>query len=87
MDASTLKLPADVVLSPVARRILEVLSRYTVFPWPVLQAQCRRTGADPAALTIAEARPLVALLGDGVARFTSPQKGEQVKAELLALLG
>jgi hypothetical protein len=83
---STLKLPADVTLSPVAQTVLEVMSRYTVFPWPVLLAQCRRVGADPAALTAAEARPLVPFLAEGVARFTSPLKGEQVKAELLAAL-
>ncbi len=77
-----LRVPANVQLSPMAERVLAILSHHTAFPWPVLMAQCQRCNLDPAQIGAAEVKQLAPLLSAGVARFTSPQKGAQVLAEL-----
>ncbi len=73
-------------LSPLAERVLGVLRFYTAFSWPVLRAQCDRLSLSPATLNAAQLPPLIPLLAAGVARFTSPLKGEQVRRELELLL-
>lgn len=78
--------PPGVSLVPLSREVFQVLARHTAFPWPVLSTQCKRQGVDPGALTAADLRGLIPHLASGVARFTSPDRGEQVRVELLALL-
>jgi hypothetical protein len=77
-----LKVPANIELSSLAERVLVVLSRYTAFSWPVLAAQCKRYNVDLAHLTANNLKLIAPHLAAGVARFTSPQKGEQALAEL-----
>ena len=79
---TTSALPPGVSLSHLSEQVFEVLARYTTFPWPVLSTQCKRLGLDPAFLTSADLRRLIPLLTAGVARFTSPLKGEQARREL-----
>jgi len=80
------QLPGGVTLGPLSSRVFEVLARYTAFPWPVLMAQAKRAGHDPTQLTPVSLRQIIPLLSSGVARFTSPQKGEAARQELEALL-
>lgn len=80
-------LPAGVELGRLSARVFEVLERHTAFPWPVLVAQCKRHGLEPADLSASELETLVPFLAKGVARFTSPANGEHVRRELLQLLG
>lgn len=79
------KLPAGVVLGPLSRAVFDVLAVHTVFPWPVLSAQCQRAGCSPSDLTTAELRTLIPALAASVGRFTSPEKEAAVRRELLAL--
>jgi hypothetical protein len=79
-------LPEGVILAPLSRRVFDVLARHTVFPWPVLSAQCRRHCLDPRALSPADLERVLPHLVSGVTRFTTPAKGELVRAALAALL-
>lgn len=80
------KLPAGVVLGPLSRAIFDVLAVHTVFPWPVLSAQCQRAGCLPSALSPAELKTLIPALSASVGRFTSPEKEAAVRKALSALL-
>lgn len=77
--------PEGVRLNPLSERVFEVLARYTSFPWPVMQAQCKRVDANPEALTPADLKRAAEHIATGVARFTSPQNGEKVLDELMKL--
>lgn len=79
------RLPPGIALNPLSQRVVDLLERNTVFPWPVLMAQCKRFNVDPAALTPATLAPVVDAIADGVARFTSPAKGDEVRRALHTL--
>lgn len=81
------KLPTGVTLGPLSAAVFDVLSNYTAFPWPVLSAQCKRSGANPSALTMVELRKVLPDLAASVGRFTSPEKEQAVRKalELLTL--
>ncbi|UJR85633.1 hypothetical protein [Sandaracinus amylolyticus] len=49
-----------------------------------MQAQCRREDLDPTSLSKTDVERLVPHLATVVARFTSPEKGEQVADALRA---
>jgi hypothetical protein len=85
-DDDLKQLPGGVTLGPLSRQVFEVLARYTAFPWPVMTAQAKRVGHDPTQLSPMALRQLIPLLSAGVARFTSPQKGDAARQELEALL-
>jgi hypothetical protein len=85
MELNSNKLPSGAVMSPLAREVFRILERYTVFPWPILAAQCKRAGTDPLHLDTVRLAVLIPLLAAGVGRFTSPEKESAVKRELLGL--
>ena len=76
------QLPLGVTLGPLSLQVFDVLAKYTAFPWPVMVAQCKRCGVDAANLTPASLRQVIPYLSSGVARFTSPQKGDAARREL-----
>ncbi|GAB4114835.1 MAG: hypothetical protein OHK0013_49470 [Sandaracinaceae bacterium] len=78
-------LPDGVVLGPLSARVFEVLAEHTSFPWPIMQAQCRRENIDPTAITPSELTRLVGHLATAVARFASPERGAEVSRKLRAL--
>jgi hypothetical protein len=78
-------LPEGLSLSPLSRRVFDTLAEHTSFPWPIMQAQCNRVGADPQNLEPADLAKLTQHLADAVGRFTSPDDREQVHARLRAL--
>jgi hypothetical protein len=84
--SSLAKLPEGVVLTPLSARVFNVLANETAFPWAVMLAQCKRCGCDPTALTPADLKTVLPFLSQGVARFTSPEKGERVRTELEKLI-
>jgi hypothetical protein len=79
-------IPAEANLGGLSLRVFQVLSKYTEFPWAILQVQCKRRSVDPTALGPDDLRTVVDHLANGVQRFSSPAKGELVRAELLALV-
>ena len=79
-------LPTGVQLNALSASVFEVLEQHTAFPWPVLAAQCKRYGRDPENLSPADLDELIVHLANGVARFTSPEKGETVQRDLAAVL-
>jgi hypothetical protein len=79
-------IPGDANLGGLSLRVFQVLSKYTEFPWAILQVQCKRKGVDPAALEVEDLRTVIENLATGVQRFSSPAKGELVRSELSALL-
>jgi hypothetical protein len=77
--------PTDAQLGGLALQVFQVLAKYTAFPWPILQAQCERAGVKPETLSSKELNKVVSFLADGVARFSTPDKGEAVRRELKTL--
>ncbi len=71
-------------LSEFANRVFDVLSRHTAFPWPVLKTQCERSGIDPRELMPSQLDTVLEDLVKAVARFTSPEVGEEVRRQLSA---
>jgi hypothetical protein len=76
------KLPEGLELVPFSRRVFETLARHTSFPWPIMQAQSKRVGADPAQLSPTDLAKLAPLLAEAVGRFTSPEARDDVQREL-----
>jgi hypothetical protein len=76
------KPPEGVVMTPLSSRVFQVLAQHTAFPWAVMVAQCKRCDVDPSALGPSELKRVAPFLCSGVARFTSPEKGESVRREL-----
>lgn len=85
MDPQVGRLPPGIELGPLSREVFDILAEHTAFPWPVLLAQALRIGADAPNLLHSDLERLAPRLADGVARFTSPDKGESVRARILAL--
>jgi hypothetical protein len=85
MDRKLTAPPEGVDLNPLSGEVFETLARFTAFPWPVLLAQCKRVGADPAKLTpetLASALPFIV---QGVGRFTDPANAAAAEKALLEL--
>jgi hypothetical protein len=80
------KYPAGVTLGTLSMRVFDCLVKYTSFPWPILTAQCKRCQLDPASLNAEGLERVLPFLVEGVARFTSPQKGDALKEDLSAIL-
>ncbi len=85
MDAKLTRRPDGVTFNALSEQVFAVLARYTVFPWPVMVAQCKRVGADPANLTAPDVKRALPHLVAGVSRFTDPKKAAAAERELLAL--
>lgn len=77
------KRPADV--GAYAARVLDVLERHTMFPWPLLKTQAERAGLDPSALAADQLRLILDDIEKALARFTSPEKAAVARQELLRL--
>lgn len=73
-------------LSPVSEQVLGIVAKYTVFAWPVLTAQCRRSQVDPMHLDKESLGQVVGPLTEGVAAFTSAAKARKFEEELASLL-
>jgi hypothetical protein len=86
MDERLTRPPPGVELSDLSLRVFEVLAEYTVFPWPVMMAQAARLGLDAQSLGERDLRLLAPKLAEGVARFTTPEKGAAVLGRLRQLL-
>jgi hypothetical protein len=66
--------------------VLDILERYTMFPWPLLKTQTERVLLDPVHL---DADALALVLDDlarSLARFTSVDRAEHARNELNELL-
>ncbi len=74
-------------LSPFSEQVLGIVSKYTVFAWPVLTAQCRRSNVDPMHLDQETLGKVIGPLAQGVAVFTTPVKAKRFEEELALLLG
>jgi hypothetical protein len=85
MDPKLSRRPDGVTFNVLSGRVFTVLNRYTVFPWPVMMAQCKRVGADPASLTTDDLKRALPHLVAGVSRFTDPQKAAAAERELVTL--
>ncbi|MEM9069794.1 MAG: hypothetical protein AAGE52_14875 [Myxococcota bacterium] len=79
-------LPEGVILGELSEKVFDVLQEHTSFPWPVMQAQCKRVGIDPTSLSKEELATMVVYFADAVGRFTSPERRQSVLAELSTLL-
>lgn len=85
MDEPLNRPPAGVELNELSEQVFAILAEYTVFPWPVLLAQAGRVGADAQKLQLEDLLRLGPKLAEGVARFTTPEKGRAVLERLAKL--
>ena len=76
----------DRALSGLAEQVVQSLEAHTALAWTILESHCEREGFAPEALGLADLEQLRPGLVKGVARFTSPQKGEDVDLRLQALI-
>ncbi len=86
MDSGLRRRPADVTFNPLSEAVFDVLSRFTVFPWPVMVAQCKRVSVDPANLTKEGLAKSLPFLVTGVGRFTDEDKAAGAEQALTRLL-
>lgn len=82
MDERLTRPPAGVELGALSQRVFEILAEFTAFPWPVLHAQAVRVGVDARNLMRDDLVRLGPKLAEGVARFTTPEKGAAVLKRL-----
>lgn len=82
MDEQLTRPPQGIELGELSLRVFEILAEFTVFPWPVLLAQAGRIGAAAQNLEPEDLERLGPRLAEGVARFTSPEKGAAVLERL-----
>ena len=73
-------------INAIGNDALEVLERYTMFPWPMLKTQVERNEADPLNLTVDDLERTIDVLREAIARFSSPEKGQKAAEELRALV-
>jgi hypothetical protein len=73
-------------LSPFSEQVFGVVAKYTVFAWPVLAAQCRRSNVDPMHLDKEALGRVIGLLAEGVTAFTTPAKARRLEEDLALLL-
>ena len=78
------KRPEDV--GAVSAQALDVLERYTMFPWPLLKTQSERRGFDPKQLDVSALAACLDELVAGIARFTSAEKADRARQELASLI-
>jgi hypothetical protein len=76
----------DRALSGLAEQVVQIIENHTALAWTLLESHCERAGFVPDALGLAELEHLRPGLAEGVARFTSPEKGEDVSIRLQALI-
>jgi hypothetical protein len=85
MDDRLTRRPEGIELNALSDSVFVILARYTAFPWPVMFAQCKRIGADPARLTVEQLQMALPFIVHGVARFTDPLRAERAGRELAEL--
>lgn len=73
-------------LGPVSAAALDVLERYTMFPWPLLKTQAERMLLDPINLDADALALLMNELCDALASITSAEKAAVARKELSELL-
>lgn len=66
--------------------MLDVLERYTMFPWPLLKTQAERVLLDPVHLDVDALALVLDDLAKSLGRFTSTDKSERARNELNELL-
>jgi hypothetical protein len=84
-QSATLAFRPNRPISPVATRVVELLTRYSPLAWPLLESQCKAVGISPETLTADELKILVGSLRGAIDRFGAEPKGEQAAADLLEL--
>ncbi len=70
-------------LSEVSKRVLAVIEQHSRLAWPILKTQCRLEGLDPAHLCDEDLPKIAGAIATATARFTSPERGRRVEAEIL----
>ncbi|MBK6921157.1 MAG: hypothetical protein IPH07_27420 [Deltaproteobacteria bacterium] len=76
---------AAAYVSPLCDAVLDVLSRYTAFPWATLRAACERVGIEPRKLDHRALAELAQPLALQIALFNDVEAAFVLKRELLLL--
>lgn len=76
----TAKRPDDV--SEITNATLDVLERYTMFPWPLLKTQAEKLLLDPKQLDADGLSLCVDEIHAALNRFTSAEKADRAATEL-----
>jgi hypothetical protein len=73
-------------LNPLSDKVLDILSKCTVFAWPALENVCARAKLDPRTLTVPQLKSIVDELAGAVGRFGNEEKRRRVREGLLSLV-
>ena len=77
---------ATVDMNPLARQIHDLMVRFTLFPVPILVAQCKHIGKTPTTLEASDLARLAPYVGNAVTLFSNPVKGKEL-TQAIAKLG
>jgi hypothetical protein len=69
----------------LAQAIFDIVARYCNFPAAIVATHCKAIQKTPHTITPADLPTLAPRIGDAVARFTNPVKGETVRSQILEL--
>lgn len=67
----------------MSQAVLREIEKHSKLAWPILKTQCQLLGLDPSALRPGDIPALAPALATATARFTTPEKGRRLLAELL----
>ena len=73
-------------LDALGRAVFEILREVTPLAWTLLSNQCAKRNLEASTLTREQWRSLVPEIVSSIARFTSPQRGEEVHHKMMLLL-
>jgi hypothetical protein len=76
---------ADVQMNELGAMINELLKRYTIFPTPILVAQCKFIGTTPGTVKKEDLAKLAPYIGRAVALFSNPEKGRELEKAVAAM--
>ncbi len=86
MNSTTDLFKPDRDINMLSEKVMQILRKSTPLAWAIFNKQCSMYGFDAAQLTIDQLSKVSKILADAVARFTSPQKGEQTLQLLKKLI-
>jgi hypothetical protein len=69
----------------LSKEILEVVSKYTFFPTPIVHSQFRRLKKEANEITYEDIPRLADIIGEALANFTTYTKGVEVREAILQL--
>ena len=69
-------------MNELAKALQDLVARYTVFPGPIVNAQCKHIGKSPATITREDLPRLAPYIAKAVALFANPEKAKELEVAI-----